>query len=285
VAGAVSTAVGAVSTFAEKTGNWFSGDGFNTDDEVASHKRIQQAIANRTVLEEGSEEYKRIQAELKKEIDFGADPDSQARIDEKLNSYRKVKININGKEILVNSEQKIDIKLLHQGDVGRKACYFASVVILAEGIMGKAVNLLDVFNDSQKQGFTNDVARVNSYEGVARTAGADVKDGTLISKDVNDIGVTAKTIIEQLDKKNPVLIQLTGKHAEVVYGYEVVNNNLRFLVHDPGYQNDTYLDASNFQPYQLDNNGRKDYSTEKGGPAIRGHNDYRSVFRIKYFKR
>jgi hypothetical protein len=69
VAGAVSTAVGVVGTFAERTGNWFSGDGFNTDDEVVeiqARQRIQEAIRNGTALEEGSEEYKRMMKELEK---------------------------------------------------------------------------------------------------------------------------------------------------------------------------------------------------------------------------
>jgi murein DD-endopeptidase MepM/ murein hydrolase activator NlpD len=52
VAGAVSTAVGAVGTFAEKTGNWFSGDGFNTDDEVVDIKlaRYQELINNPVLM-------------------------------------------------------------------------------------------------------------------------------------------------------------------------------------------------------------------------------------------
>ena len=216
------------------------------------------------------------------------DSDSQARADEKFSSYKKVKVIVNGKEMLINEEQKVDIKLLKQEEVGRKACYFTSVVMLAEALMGKVANLMDTFEmalNTKIPGInlnvTDSKGTVNSYEGVARAAGADVKDGSLISQDVTDLNKTISTMIAQLDNKNPVLIQLTGGHAEVVYGYEVKDNSLRFLVHDPGYQKDTYLDASNLQPYQ----GFQDYSTEKGGMRVSKYNEYRSVFRIKYFKR
>ena len=94
VAGAVSSAVGAVGTFAEKTGNWFVGDGFNTDDqveEIRAKERIQEAIKNGTALEEGSAEYKRMEAALNKKFNVGADPDSQLRADEKLASYKNNK--------------------------------------------------------------------------------------------------------------------------------------------------------------------------------------------------
>jgi len=67
VAGAVSTAVGAVGTLTQSAKNWFTGDGFNTDGEVAeiqARQRIQDAIKNGSALEEGSEEYKRIMSEL-----------------------------------------------------------------------------------------------------------------------------------------------------------------------------------------------------------------------------
>ena len=216
------------------------------------------------------------------------DLDSQARADEKFSSYKKVKVIVNGEEMLINREQKIDIRLLKQEEVGRKACYFTSVVMLAEALMGKDANLMDVFEialNTKVLGVNLNVTdlkgTVNSYEGVARAAGADVKDGSLISQDVTELNKTISTMIAQLENKNPVLIQLTGGHAEVVYGYEVKENNLRFLVHDPGYQKDTYLDVSNLQPYK----GSQDYSTEKGGVRVPKDNEYRSVFRIKYFKR
>jgi hypothetical protein len=121
VAGAVSTAVGAVGTFAEKTGNWFSGDGFNTDDEVAeiqTRQRIQEAIRNGTALEEGSEEYKRIQAALNKEIHVGADPDSQARADEKMNSYRSSNPETaNSRIVAIIKDKLLDGKNLSEEDL------------------------------------------------------------------------------------------------------------------------------------------------------------------------
>ena len=94
VAGAVSSAVGAVGTFTQKTGNWFAGDGFNSDDqveEIRAKERIQEAIKNGIALEEGSAEYKRMEAALNKKFNVGADADSQARIDEKLESYKQNK--------------------------------------------------------------------------------------------------------------------------------------------------------------------------------------------------
>jgi len=278
VTGAVSSAVGAVGTFAERTGNWFTEGHFVSDAEVKQIREQERLQQEQESIRNGIKPVGMSDAEYKQKF---KELEQQAKDAES----SKQRVVINGKEKFVNGEQKVDIELLKQDEVGRKACYFASVVMLAEAIIGKTANLLDVFNTAQDQGYTDDVGTVKSYEGVARSAGADVKDGSLISQDVTDPNKTIDTMIKQLDNKNPILIQLSGSHAEVVYGYEVKDGNLRFLVHDPGYQKDTYLDASNLQPYQAGSNGKQYYSTERGGPAVRGYNDYRKVFRIKYFKR
>lgn len=264
-----------------KTGNWFTEGHFASDGEVAQIREQERLQQEQESIRNGIKpvgmsdaEYKQKFKELEQQV---KDAESS-----------KQRVLVNGKEKFVNSEQKIDIKLLEQDEIGRKACYFTSVVMMAQALMGKAVNLTDAFDTALNTkvpgtdlNVTDSKGTVNSYEGVARAAGADVKDGSLISQDVTDPNKTIDTMIEQLDKKNPILIQLSGSHAEVVYGYEVKDGNLRFLVHDPGYQKDTYLDASNLQPYK----GSQNYSTENGGKRVPKYNEYRSVFRIKYFKR
>lgn len=79
--------------FAQRTGNLFTEGHFASDDEVAqiqARERIQEAIKNGTALEEGSDAYNRMMAALygNPRVGSGADADSTARMDEKLNSYK-----------------------------------------------------------------------------------------------------------------------------------------------------------------------------------------------------
>jgi hypothetical protein len=86
------------------------------------------------------------------------------------------------------------------------------------------------------------------------------------------------TLVEQLDKGNPVMMILDDKHGEVIYGYEKSGNNLRFLVHDVGYQGDTYLNSKTWQPYR----GNGYYSTKGGLPEPFGTR--RAVTKLLYLK-
>jgi len=43
---------------------------------------------------------------------------------------------------------------------------------------------------------------------------------------------------------------LDDQHASIIYGYEKKNDVIRFLVHDVGYQKDTYLNSKTWQPYK-----------------------------------
>lgn len=60
-----------------------------------------------------------------------------------------------------------------------------------------------------------------------------------------------------------------------------MDNNLRFLVEDPGNQRDTYLDATTLNPYRYEQ-GEKQYSTKNGVWESFG-GEKRSVFKIRYY--
>jgi hypothetical protein len=286
VAGAVSTAVGAVGTFAEKTGNWFSGDGFNTDDEVAeiqTRQRIQEAIRNGTALEEGSEEYKRIQAELygKSVTQVGNSGSGLTGMSEDIRRLKEVEKSINGDknvDIKRFSQKELDERLNNKGN-----CKFAGFMILAEARMraeGQNTETFDpnkVYDETKKEG--DKIIKGNSYilspDKLIRKAGV---QGDISWGRETDPTKFNDTLVEQLDKGNPVMMILDDKHGEVIYGYEKSGNNLRFLVHDVGYQGDTYLNSKTWQPYR----GNGYYSTKGGLPEPFGTR--RAVTKLLYLK-
>jgi hypothetical protein len=162
------------------------------------------------------------------------------------------------------------------------------VSVQLEGILGREINLTSAYDKALSANYTDDKATVKNFEGIARTQGLDVKNGTI--SEITDRGKMADEMIKQIDKGNPVLIQLDGtsnktglpsSHAEVVYGYEVNNNKLRFLVKDPGNQGDTYLDSQTLNPYS-NKRGKEYYSTKNGAPTWLGGTK-RTVYKIRYY--
>lgn len=271
---------GAVGTFIEKTGNWFTEGHFKRNEQVEkirAQERIEKAIRNGTSLQEGSAEYNRILAVLYgKQKSYVNSESNLIGINEDI---RKLK---EKEKSLAGGRKEIEnIKLLKQKEINSTACYFASTIMMLEGILGHEIDLTGAYDKALNANYTDDKATVKNFEGIARTQGLDVKDGTII--EIIDRSKMVDEMIGQIDKGNPVLIQLEGKtmtgkyssHAEIVYGYEVVDNKLRFLVKDPGGQKDTYLDSTTLTPYH----GQNLYSYKN--PIT--DRTTRSVFKIRYF--
>ncbi len=270
---------GAVGTFIEKTGNWVVGNGFNSDAEVAENyarQRIEEAIKNGTALQEGSAEYNRMMSVLYgKQKSHVNNESNLIGINEDIRKLKEKEKSING-----GRKEIENIKLLKQKEINSTACYFTATIMMLEGILGHEIDLTDAYDKALNANYTDDKATVKNFEGIARTQGLDVKDGTII--EITDSSKMVDEMIGQIDKGNPVLIQLEGKtmsgkdssHAEIVYGYEVIDNKLRFLVKDPGGQKDTYLDSTTLTPYH----GQNLYSHKN--PIT--DRTPRSVFKIRY---
>ncbi len=66
--------------------------------------------------------------------------------------------------------------------------------------------------------------------------------------------------MKQIKKGNPVMIGIPG-HYEVIYDYEKVKGKVRYKIHDPGYQNDKYMDPKKLKPYRT-KGSKKIYSRD-----------------------
>jgi len=286
VAGAVSTAVGAVGTFAEKTGNWFTGDGFNTDDqveEIRAKERIQEAIKNGTALEEGSAEYMRMMKELEKIPGVKVGSSGQISKAEYMQRFREMDEKLNG------SEKGVDIRRLSQEELdqqlnGKGACKIISFLTLAEkrmrdqGLDVSGFDVIEIYENAKQKGdaVIKDRFWVTNPTELVKTAGV---KGDISWGNETDQSKFSSTIIQQIDKGNPVMMILDDQHASIIYDYEKKNDNLRLLVHDVGYQKDTYLNSKTWQPYQ----GNEKYSTQKGVLPMFGGKP-RSVTKLLYLK-
>lgn len=133
----------------------------------------------------------------------------------KLNKLSVKKINLVQEKIKNNERQEIkDIKLLKQREINSTACYFTSVIMMLEGILGKNINLKEAYNKAlnanSKEPYTDEKATVRNLEGIARTQGLDVKDGTIT--EITDKSKMAEEMIKQLDKKIQFLFNLKAEN-------------------------------------------------------------------------
>jgi hypothetical protein len=285
VAEAVSTGMTALGNFAERTGNLFTEGHFASDEVVAQIREQERLQKEQELIQSGVKPVDMSDAEYKQKF---RETEQRAKEADKMGQGKNT--NKDSKlmqEKIDNNERKEieNIKLLRQKEINGTACYFTSVIMMLEGILGHDINLTNAYdkalNANPDRPYTDDKATVKNFEGIARTQGLDVKDGTIT--EITDRTKMADEMIKQLDKNNPVLIQLEGKtmtgkdssHAEVVYGYEVVDNKLRFLVKDPGGQGDTFLDANTLKPYH----GQNTYSYKN--PVT--DRTARSVFKVRYY--
>jgi len=205
-----------------------------------------------------------------------ADPDSTTRANEKQDSYR------NGKKVIDIenfSQKELDKRLGNKGN-----CKFTDYMILAEARMrAEGQNTEDfysneIYDDAKKEGDKIIEGKSNILDPDKLLRKAGVKGDILWGREI-DPSKFNSTLIEQLDKGNPVMIVLNDNHGEIIYGYEKSGDSLRYLIHDVGYQEDTYLNSKNWQPYKDDYN----YSTQKGIPKIVGGKP-RSVTKLLYLR-
>jgi len=187
----------------------------------------------------------------------------------------------NGKEVDIRklSQKELDDRL-----GAKKSCKINDYLILAEARMRAEGQNTDGFDsnniyDSAKQ--EGDKIIKGDFEVVdpdrlLRKAGV---KGDISWGRETDPSKFNDTLVEQLDKGNPVMMVLDDKHGEIIYGYEKSGDNLRFLLHDVGYQGDTYLNSKTWQPYQ----GNEKYSTRNGILPMFGGKP-RSASKLLYLK-
>jgi hypothetical protein len=259
----------AAGNFAERTGNLFTEGHFASDGEVAQIREQERLQKEQDLIQSGVKpvgmsdaEYKKKFKELEQKF---KDADSQIKRQEV--------------DIKKFTQEGLDKRLGNRGN-----CKITDYMILAEARMraeGQNTDDFDtngIYNDTKKEGdkIIEGKSNVLEPDKLLRKAGV---TGDISWGRETDPSKFSSTLVEQLDKGNPVMMVLDDKHGEVIYGYEKSGNNIKFLVHDVGYQEDSYLNSSTWQPYKGSNN----YSTQKGVPRILGGKS-RSVVKLLYLK-
>jgi len=202
-----------------------------------------------------------------------SDPDSKARADEKLGSYKKIKVMVNGQEVLVNQNgvnnggERIDQNKL--GLPGQhNACVFAAAYKAVEIVSDSDLNSIqETYNKSEGNALDNSTNKmyVSSYNGISKNAGAtdvtidergtwiDKNNGNVASDKVVDNNTAIKDMIQVLDNKGAIIARFDG-HSVVFNGYAVQNEKLVFTVSDSGRNNNTHYDPERRQMFKYDNN-------------------------------
>jgi hypothetical protein len=147
-------------------------------------------------------------------------------------------------------------------------CYFASLGMALSYFNGKTIDINDLYRKSNNINKSN--ASVGSEQGLINdayklTGNAVFTKGKLFfyeepARSLKEIG---QSIINQINTGRPVILNYKGPHKELVFGYhfDTKYNKLVFLVHDPGYQDDIFLDAYSLEPFKIDQiEKRKQYS-------------------------
>ena len=205
-----------------------------------------------------------------------SDPDSRARADEKMESYKKIKVMVNGQEVLVNQNgvnnggERIDQNAL--GLPGQnKACVFAATYKAVEIVSDSDLNTIqETYDKSEGNALDNSTNKmyVSSYNGISQNAGAtdvtidergtwiDKNNGNVASDKVVDNNTAIKDMIQVLDNKGAIIARFNG-HSVVFNGYAVQNEKLVFTVSDSGRNNNTYYDPERRQMFKYVNNERK----------------------------
>ncbi len=155
---------------------------------------------------------------------------------------------------------KLDVRLIKQAN--SKDCVFSSYLMSIENKLGDTINPEQLRILAVEKGIVTDEGYVKDANALAKLAG--LKDVSL-QKFRGSGDDLLKSMIQQLEKGNPVMVLLPGPdgslgHMEAVVGYKFdKSGELKILLNDPGYQKDTYLDPKTMQPYRI-REGEKIYS-------------------------
>lgn len=180
----------------------------------------------------------------------------------------------------ITNRKLIKVKQLWQKNLPtltakEKGCMFDAVIMALEGKLGKDIDHASIYNKAVEKGYVDgNNASVNNANELAVLCG--LKSANLIQMNVDKN--FSNNLKIQIDKNNPVIIYLPG-HKETVVGYEYADNVLRFIVYDPGYQGDKYLDSKTLEVFYLNSKNNRVYSVDK----TRTGDLHRKVEKAKYY--